>query len=55
MCAQGWASLSFNEKSPYGSVAQLAERVPVKHDVVGSSPTGTAIRGCNSAGRVTAL
>lgn len=26
----------------YGSLAQLVERVTVNHDVVGSSPTGTA-------------
>ena len=30
----------------YASIAQLAERVPVKHEVEGSSPSRGASRGC---------
>ena len=35
-------SLVYSEKRKYSSIAQLAERMTVNHDVAGSSPAGGA-------------
>jgi hypothetical protein len=37
---------------PFGTVAQLEERRPVKAEVAGSEPVGTAIRECDNDGEL---